>query len=247
MDLSRAHRILWLLEILELDYKVKIYLRNSQTWRAPPELAQVHPLGKAPILEIFHANGLPPLVLAESGYIIQYLVRHYDIHQVLTPHFPSDRERVDYYLHYAEGTLQHNLVLILVNNVARQLAPTGTKFMAKYVTKAINSGYYVQEWKLNMDILENALKKEGSGYFVGKHLTAADIILSFPIYENVFDNEEEVHSFSGTKINLSKTWPHLYAWSSMIRDDPLYIKIDEMMEDMVQAKLDRDAARRRRH
>lgn len=246
LDLSRAHRILWLLEILELNYDVKVYLREEATWRAPPELAQVHPSGKSPILEIFHADGSPPLKLAELGYIIQYLIQNYDIHKILTPSDPRDRERVNYYLHYSEGTLQHLLVSILVNNVAKQLAPTGTKFVAKFVTNAINSAYYVQEWKLNMDNLEHALRKEGTGYFVGKHLTAADIILSFPIYENVFDNEEEVQKFSGRKINLSKTYPHLYAWSSMVRDDPLYIKIDEQMEDLVREKIAIEAAKKRR-
>ncbi len=234
---------MWLLEILELNYEVKVYLRDASTWRAPPELAQIHPLGKAPILEIIHADGSPLLKLAESGFIIQYLVRNYDLQKILTPQSPHDQDRVDYYLHYSEGTLQPHLVLILVNNIARQLAPRGTKTIAKLVTRAINSGFYVQEWKLNMDNLERALAKEDTGFFVGKHLTAADIMLSFPIYENIFDNEVEVQKLMGTKINLSKAYPHLYAWSSMVRDDPLYVKIDDKMEDLVQQKLARSRRR----
>lgn len=243
MDLSRAHRILWLLEILELNYEVKVYIREPVTWRSPPELHAVHHSGKVPVLEIFHADGLPPLKLVESGYIILYLLRHYDVHNLLNPTEPALQEKVDYYLHYSEGTLQHILVSILVNSVAKSIAPLGTKTIAKYVTKAINNGFYVQEWKLNMEYLENQLKKEGTGFFVGNRLSGADIILSFPIYENIFDNEEEVHRFTGTKINLSRTYPHLYAWSSMIRDDPLYIKIDEMMDDMVQEKLEKKSRR----
>lgn len=245
LDLSRSHRILWLMEILELDYEVKVYLREPKTWRSPKELKAVHPSGKSPVLEIRYANGAPDKKLVESGYIIQHLLRHYDPQHLLVPEDPEEQENVDYYLHYAEGTLQPLLVSLLINNVATKIAPMGTKTLAKMVTKAINSGYYATEWKMNMDYLESMLQKNGTGYFVGNQLTGADIILSFPVYENVFDNEAEVENFVGSKLNLSKTWPHLYAWSQMISEDPIYIKIDEMMEDLVRKKVDRESKKGR--
>lgn len=46
LDQSRAQRILWLLEELELPYEVKTYYRNKKDMLAPPELREVHPLGK---------------------------------------------------------------------------------------------------------------------------------------------------------------------------------------------------------
>ena len=59
LEESRSQRVLWLLEELGAEYEVKRYDRNPQTRLAPPELKQIHPLGKSPVIE---ANGK---VLAE--------------------------------------------------------------------------------------------------------------------------------------------------------------------------------------
>jgi hypothetical protein len=64
---SRSQRILWLLEELELNYEIKKYQRGSDML-APPELKEVHPLGKSPVI----TDG--PHTLAESGAIIEYLI-----------------------------------------------------------------------------------------------------------------------------------------------------------------------------
>ena len=56
---SRSQKILWLLEELELNYVVKTYKRVKGL--APPELKEVHPLGKVPII----TDGTE--VVAESG------------------------------------------------------------------------------------------------------------------------------------------------------------------------------------
>ena len=47
---SRSQRILWLLEELGTPYELKQYQRNAETRLAPPELKQVHPLGKSPVI-----------------------------------------------------------------------------------------------------------------------------------------------------------------------------------------------------
>jgi len=47
---SRSQRILWLLEELGLEYDIKRYQRDPKTMLAPPELRQVHPLGKSPVI-----------------------------------------------------------------------------------------------------------------------------------------------------------------------------------------------------
>ena len=57
---SRAHRILWLLEELGVDYEIKRYKRG-ENMSAPAELKQIHPLGKSPIIE---DDGR---IIAESG------------------------------------------------------------------------------------------------------------------------------------------------------------------------------------
>ncbi|MFC3117811.1 glutathione S-transferase N-terminal domain-containing protein [Jhaorihella thermophila] len=65
LNRSRSHRILWLLEELGLDYTVKRYERDARTNLAPPELREVHPLGKAPVVEMDGRR------IAESGAIVE--------------------------------------------------------------------------------------------------------------------------------------------------------------------------------
>ena len=82
---------------------------------APPELKKIHPLGKSPLLTVESAANPTPLVLAESGLIIEYLIDHYG--KWLAPkQYQEGKEgqvggeteewmRYRYYLHYAEGSL----------------------------------------------------------------------------------------------------------------------------------------------
>lgn len=67
LDRSRSHRILWLLEELNVPYEIREYKRNKETMIAPPELKKIHPLGKAPVIENTETNE----ILAESGAIVE--------------------------------------------------------------------------------------------------------------------------------------------------------------------------------
>ncbi|HEY6916191.1 MAG TPA: glutathione S-transferase N-terminal domain-containing protein, partial [Allosphingosinicella sp.] len=49
LENSRSQRVLWLLEELEMPYRVRRYSRDPKTMLAPPELKKIHPLGKAPV------------------------------------------------------------------------------------------------------------------------------------------------------------------------------------------------------
>lgn len=48
---SRSQRILWLLEELNLPYRIECYQRDARTNLAPPQLRAVHPLGKSPVIQ----------------------------------------------------------------------------------------------------------------------------------------------------------------------------------------------------
>src|SRR5690554_1211682 len=86
LENSRSLRILWMLEELGLDYEVKHYARNKKTQLAPPELLEVHPLGKSPVLE---DNGV---VVAETGAILEYLLAQYDKEGAFKPADPLSKE-----------------------------------------------------------------------------------------------------------------------------------------------------------
>ncbi|MGI4861548.1 MAG: glutathione S-transferase, partial [Janthinobacterium lividum] len=100
LGISQSERIIWLCEELELPYELKRYARDPVTILAPPELKALHPLGTAPII----TDG--PLVLAESGAIIEYiLAKHGDGRLAPAPGAPEFADYL-YWFHFANGTLQ---------------------------------------------------------------------------------------------------------------------------------------------
>jgi glutathione S-transferase len=132
LERSRAQRIAWLLEELGLEYAIVPYKRAPPQGLAPPELHAVHPLGKSPVLTIDGVDaddtsaGTPQagrMVLAESGFIAQYLCEH--TNRLLPQKWTPGREgqmggetdawrRWMYMLHYAEGSFMPVVVLSLV-------------------------------------------------------------------------------------------------------------------------------------
>jgi len=159
LENSRSQRVLWLLEELGLDYEVRRYQRDRKTMLAPPELKQVHPLGKSPVIE---DEGL---VLAETGAIVEYLVDRAG--GVLGP--PGNRPdalRYRHFLHYAEGSLMPPLLVMLV---IRRLGVLGWP-AHKPIQGMID---------VHLDWLEQEIA--GRPWFAGQAFTAADVMMSFPL------------------------------------------------------------------
>ena len=158
LNKSRSKRIIWLLEELGLDYQIKAYQRDSQTFLAPPELKAIHPLGKSPVIEYEQQ------VIAESGAITEYLI---DTHAAgsLAPE-KGTAEYVEYlqWLHFAESSAILPLLLRM--------------FVAKdgCVTNFLE-GYADAETAKVLSYVNQAL--EGKRYLVADKLTGADIMMSF--------------------------------------------------------------------
>lgn len=100
---SQSERIIWLCEELGVAYALRRYERDPVTILAPPELAALHPMGAAPVIE----DG--PLVLAESGAIVQYIIaKHGAGRLALPPDHPGFADYL-YWFHFANGNLQPNM------------------------------------------------------------------------------------------------------------------------------------------
>ncbi|OLQ93185.1 glutathione S-transferase [Vibrio panuliri] len=158
LNQSRSKRIIWLLEELGIDYQITPYLRDSQTFLAPPELKAVHPLGKSPVIE---EDGM---IIAESGAITEYLISKYAQGE-LEPLRGTD-EHTDYiqWLHFAESSAA--LPLLLKVFLAKDGAPTN--FLAEYAESELEKVMsYVDE------------RLAGKRYLVADKLTGADIMMSF--------------------------------------------------------------------
>ena len=171
---SRSQRVLWLLDELGVPYEIKRYERDKKTMLAPPELRNVHPLGKSPVV----TDG--DLTLAESGAIIEYLVERYG-----EGCFAPARElptylRYRYWLHYAEGSLMSPLLLKLVfDKIETSPMPFFVKPIAKAISGKAKSSFIMPQLNTHLDYLEAELGK--GTWFVGDDFTAADVHLSFPI------------------------------------------------------------------
>jgi glutathione S-transferase len=192
LENSRSQRILWMLEELGLPYEIKRYQRNKQTMLAPPELKKVHPLGKSPMIEDTDVNG--GKVIVETGAIVEYLVEKAD--GKLGP--PAHRDSVLRYrqfLHYAEGSMMPPLLLLLV--VGR--IPLFGKRALKRIQPMAD---------VHLDYVESELASRP--WFAGDEMTAADIMMSFPL--------EAARSRAG----LDPSRPATTAWLTKIHARPAY-------------------------
>jgi glutathione S-transferase len=155
---SRSQRILWLLEELRLPYEIKPYQRHAQTRLAPPELKEVHPLGKSPVIT---NDGR---VIAESGAIIDYIIRRHGGGR-LQPD-PSSAAYDDYvqWLHFAEGSAALPLLLKLyVSGLGAAAAP----LVPRIESEIANHLGYIDS------------RLAGRSYLLGDELSGADIQLSY--------------------------------------------------------------------
>ncbi|GEQ69423.1 hypothetical protein JCM33374_g3095 [Metschnikowia sp. JCM 33374] len=219
---SRASRIVWLLEELELNYEIKVYKRTS-SFLAPPELKEIWPLGLSPVVQVFKAGLTEPITLAESGLIVQYLIANYDPKGKFKPESEHDQVLVDYYLHFSEGTLQPHIVSVLVGSIASSSAPWGLQWLVKGVMGKLNDFYYVKKIKTALQFLNDQLEKKDGGFFVGNKLSGADFILDFPINQNVFGNPQRFKDM-GADIDGVRDYPRLAEWNKLITKRPLHIK-----------------------
>lgn len=167
---SRSFRILWLLEELGLAYEIVEYRRNPKTKLAPKNLREVHPLGKAPILE----DGAT--VVAESGAIVEYLIDRAE--GLLRPEDAEGLRQFRFWLHYAEGSVMPILLLKLIMDVLKKEAPIPVRPFGAIVSAGVHRAYLGAQLTLHSDFIESALR--GSAWLIGDTFSGADLHMQFP-------------------------------------------------------------------
>ncbi|CEL11386.1 hypothetical protein ASPCAL14488 [Aspergillus calidoustus] len=204
LEQSRAHRILWFLEELDIPYELKTFKRGSDKL-APKALEDIHPLGKSPIVAISSPSSEAPLVLAESAFIAEYLCEHFSGAHLVLERFadtgkegkvggePEEWLRYWYYMHYTEGSLMPNLVMKVVTNTkplgysAQNRTTSLRPGLFSFVASKIEDNFLNQNFVDHFDFLENQLRSAPcSGPFLtGQKLTVADILMSYPVIESM--------------------------------------------------------------
>jgi glutathione S-transferase len=171
---SRSQRVLWLLEELGVPYEVRRYERNKETRMAPPELLQVHPLGKSPVV----TDG--ELTVAETGAIVEYLVDTYAQGRLRPAPGTPDFLRYRYWLHFAEGSAMPFLVMKLIFD---RIASAKLNFMIKPVARGIANqvlgSFVMPNIRRQLAFMEDELAARE--WFAGAEFSAADVMMSFPL------------------------------------------------------------------
>jgi glutathione S-transferase len=203
LENSRSQRIVWLLEELGIDYEIRRYGRDKQTGLAPPELLEVHPLGKAPVI----TDG--DRTVAESGAIIEYLMYEYDDGRLRPQDGTDERLAYNYWLHYAEGTFAPLMILSLVlSRIEEAPMPFFLRPVAKGIAQKVRDAYLDANVRLNLEFMDATLKD--SRWFCGNVFTAADVQMSFAL------------EAAEVRTSLTDEYPHLAAFLEAIRARPAY-------------------------
>jgi len=160
LSTSRSERIVWLAEELGIPYELRWHQRESNG-AAPAGLREVHALGKAPVIE----DG--PLVLAESGAIVEYMVqRHGGGRLAVKPEAPEYAGYL-YWMHFAAGSL---MTLMLIALVLSRVPEARDGPVQKRIAKRLADMLAFVDARI-----------AGHPYFAGNQFTAADIMMSFPL------------------------------------------------------------------
>lgn len=204
LEFSRSRRIMWLFEELELEYEVKHYSRNPKTFRAPPELRKIHPLGKVPIV----TDG--EKVLVETGAMFEQLLETYANGRLQPEAGTEAAWQYKYFMHYAEASLMPPLLIRLIMSKVRSAKmPFFIKPIARGIVDKVESGFTAGELRLHTSYLDGILSEQP--WFTGQDFTAADIMMSYPVEALVARGQQP-----------DGTTTHLRDWVKRIRARPGY-------------------------
>jgi glutathione S-transferase len=203
LENSRSQRVLWLLEELGLPYTVKRYARDRKTLLAPPELKQVHPLGKSPVI----TDG--DITVAESGAIIEYLLDAHGAGALRPAAGTAERRQFTYWLHFAEGSAMPFLVMKLVFDKVRSApVPFFIKPVVKGVADEVGKSFLTPNITQQLAFIENTLAAQP--WFAGPEFSAADVQMSYPL------------EAAAERVGLGASHPHITAWLQRIHARPAY-------------------------
>lgn len=226
---SQSERIVWLCEELiainpNFQYELIKHERDPVTALAPPSLKDLSPARTAPVLMDDNVN--PPVVLAESQAIVEYIVNVYGGGNLVAG--PTSPEYVQYlsWYNFANGSLQPGLtrlgtVDLVVKAMTRISAKQEGEDMstAERANQAQKDGQNVTDPLTSMikarldnhlDMLNKRLSE--TRYLAGEYLTAADIMIVFSLT-----------TMRGFYPYSLKEYPNILTYLGLIAKRPAYM------------------------
>lgn len=159
LGVSQSDRVVWLMEELELPYKLQWYDRAAD-YLAPADFRALHPLGTAPVI----TDG--ELVLAESTAIVEYISQRHGGGRLSVP---VDDDEYPHYLFWMQ--FNNNLQAALFIQLALRLGggdPGSDNVIAVMSRRRADGLYRALEQRLTQ-----------SEYLAGQRFTCADIMALF--------------------------------------------------------------------
>jgi glutathione S-transferase len=203
LEHSRSQRVLWLLEELGLPYALQRYRRDPKTLLAPPELEQVHALGKSPVI----TEG--DITVAESGAILEYLLETHGQGRLRPAAGTPERRQFTYWLHFAEGSAMPFLLLRLVfERVAGAPVPFFVRPVVKAIAAKVGASFIEPNIRRQLAFMEAELGSRP--WFAGSTFSAADIQMSFALES------------AAAHAALAPQYPALAGWLQRIHARPAY-------------------------
>ena len=208
LGISQSERIVWLMEELGLEYKLEIHTRDPLL--SPDSLKSVpgNKTGKSP----FISDSETGVTLSESGAICEYIVNTYANGQLSIP--PPARALAGaapdttaatkyadylYWLHYANGTLQAEMVTNMFLGATSD--PPETTMIKQFARSRMDAA-----WQL----LDDRLKE--SKWLAGDEFTICDVMSVYP---------PTTQRYWGPQDDLSK-YTNLLRWLKDCTDRPAY-------------------------
>ncbi|KAI0455211.1 hypothetical protein F5B21DRAFT_472362 [Xylaria acuta] len=242
LEKSRAQNILWLLEELKVDYEIETFRRGSDML-APPGLKKIHPLGKSPLVSVTPpGSSSEPIVLAESGFITQYLSEHFGQETTMMPkRWKAGQDskvggeseewlRWQYLLHFVEGSFMSTLMMaVVVGMLKSNKVPFFIRPITGMVANQVLSSFILPNLKGQLAFLEKQLETSGGDFLCGKNLTSADVLISFGLV-SAKDRFDESGSWpaGGPKT----VYPKLYAYIARLESEPGYKRSVEKIKEI---------------
>lgn len=202
LEYSQSFRVLWLLEELGVEYELKKYNRDATTHLAPEEYKKISPLGTAPV--ITHGE----LMLAETAAIVDYIIDLYPNEAIRPVSSSSDRAQYLFWFHAAQGSIMPLMLMESIFRIIQERVPSLLKLIIRPVLSKTSEGFIKPRMEKLLAKAELDLKD--SDWFGGKELTAADILLSYPI---------ESANMRGY---LSDKFPNTHLWLERIYARPAF-------------------------
>jgi glutathione S-transferase len=200
LGVSQSERIVWLCEELAIPYHLKRYDRDPTTRFAPAEYKRLHPMGIAPVI----TDG--DLVLAESGAIIDYIIAKYgDGRLAVSVRQPNFVDYLFWY-HFGNGTMMPSEMIGVITAI---LGTPKENPVLPLLTSRSDRAYAMVEKRLGE-----------AKYFAGADLTAADIMMVFPLTTMRAFAPRDLSAFPNIRAYLQRIGERPAYRQAMAKGDP---------------------------